>query len=181
MGNQQFYNGWRDHTVEVRNDSINNLYVQGLYTGRSMAYNLAQEEGFMRIPRLVILVSLLLMCVAPIAAQASSAKPASSQAQIGAFIVATESQAQISSSSESSTAEVEREWDRDAARQSFSDLTFRSKVGEEDATCFYIRSYRVTRDDPQSDATRLAGYSTCTPSSRFQTKRAVQLLEIAPR
>jgi hypothetical protein len=135
----------------------------------------------MRIPRLVILVSVLLMWVAPIAAQASSAKPASSQVQMGAFIVGTEPDRQISSSSESSSPEVEREWDRDAAGQSFSTLTFRSKFGEEDATCFYIRSYRVTRDDPQADATRLAGYSTCTPSSRFQTKRAVQLLEIAPR
>lgn len=129
----------------------------------------------MSIPRPVILVSLLLTCVAPIAAQTSSPKPASSsQAHLDDLVAPMESDVQISSAPEA-------EWDRDAARQSFSTLRFRSKFGEEDPTCFYIRSYRLTRDDPHSDATRLAGHSTCTPSSRFQTRRAVQVLEIVPR
>ena len=129
----------------------------------------------MSITRLVILVWLLLTGVPPIAAQTPSAKPpSSSQAHRDGVIAPTESDAQISSAPEA-------EWDPHAARQSFSPLTFRSKFGEEDATCFYIRSYRLTRDDPHSDATRLAGYSTCTPSSHFQTKRAVQVLETVPR
>jgi len=117
----------------------------------------------MSIPRLVILVSLLLTCVAPIAAQTSSAKPT----HLDGLIAPTDAQI-------SSPPEVERERERDAAGQSLSTLSFRSKFGEEDATCLYIRSYRVRRDDGQSDATRLTGYSTCTPSSHFQTKRAVQ-------
>ncbi len=81
MGNPRFYNGWSGNMGEVRHNPINDLSIHGLYTGRSMAYNFAQEEGLMRIPRLVILLSLLLMCVAPIAAHASSAKLASPQAQ----------------------------------------------------------------------------------------------------
>ncbi len=43
----------------------------------------------------------------------------------------------------------------------------RSKV-----TCYSIRGYRVTRDDPESDSTRPSGYSTCQPSDRFQMKDA---------
>ncbi len=36
--------------------------------------------------------------------------------------------------------------------------------------CYSMRSYRVVRDDPDSDSTRLAGYSTCQRSNRFQVK-----------
>ena len=50
-----------------------------------------------------------------------------------------------------------------------------------DRTCYSIRSYRVTRDHPDSDSTRLAGYSTCQPASRFQVKETVNSLEIVPR
>ena len=39
-------------------------------------------------------------------------------------------------------------------------------------TCYSIRGYRVTRDDPDSDSTRPSGYSTCQPSDRFQVKDA---------
>ncbi len=41
--------------------------------------------------------------------------------------------------------------------------------------CYSIRGYRVTRDDPESDLTRPAGYSTCQPAARFHVKRAVDL------
>jgi hypothetical protein len=50
-----------------------------------------------------------------------------------------------------------------------------------DRTCYSIRSYRVTRDHPESDSTRPAGYSTCQPASRFQVKETVDSLEIVPR
>ncbi len=55
------------------------------------------------------------------------------------------------------------------------------KSEQDDDTCYYIRSYRVTRDDPGSDETRRAGYTTCQPGSRFQTKTAVDTREISPR
>ena len=39
--------------------------------------------------------------------------------------------------------------------------------------CYTLRSYRVMRDDPQSDTTRAAGYSTCQPSTQYRVKTAV--------
>jgi len=47
--------------------------------------------------------------------------------------------------------------------------------------CYSIRSYRVTRDDPESDSTRPAGYSTCQPAARFHVKDVGDLREIVPR
>jgi hypothetical protein len=41
-------------------------------------------------------------------------------------------------------------------------------------TCYTMRNIRVRRDDPESDATTVTGYSTCEPASRFQVKSAVQ-------
>jgi hypothetical protein len=46
-------------------------------------------------------------------------------------------------------------------------------LAEDDSTCYFIRSYRVTRDDPKSDTTRPAGYSTCLSASRLQMRSAV--------
>jgi hypothetical protein len=54
-------------------------------------------------------------------------------------------------------------------------------VVQNDEACYTIRSYRVTRDDPRSDSTRLAGYSTCQRAVRFQVKEAVDSLEVVPR
>ena len=39
---------------------------------------------------------------------------------------------------------------------------------QSDATCFAIRSYRVVREDPQSDSVRRDGYTTCVPAARFR-------------
>jgi hypothetical protein len=50
-----------------------------------------------------------------------------------------------------------------------------------DASCFSMRTYRVKRDQPQSDATRFAGYSECQPAHRYQTQDAGIFLEIVPR
>ncbi len=47
-------------------------------------------------------------------------------------------------------------------------------LAEDDSTCYFIRSYRVRRDDPESDATRPAGYSTCLSASRLQMRSAVE-------
>lgn len=61
------------------------------------------------------------------------------------------------------------------------DLQGALKLGQSDTSCFSMRTYRVTRDDPQSDATRLSGYSTCQIAGQYQTKDAVILLETVPR
>lgn len=50
-----------------------------------------------------------------------------------------------------------------------------------DVTCLSLRTYRVTRDDPESDATRLLGYSTCQPATKFQVKEAGEWQEFVPR
>ena len=38
--------------------------------------------------------------------------------------------------------------------------------------CYQIRSYLMAQDDPESDTTSFAGYSTCQMSSRFATRHA---------
>ncbi|MGA2390162.1 MAG: hypothetical protein ABSF97_14430 [Candidatus Sulfotelmatobacter sp.] len=35
--------------------------------------------------------------------------------------------------------------------------------------CLKMRSYKMARDNPQSDSTHQVGYSTCVPTTRFQT------------
>ena len=48
----------------------------------------------------------------------------------------------------------------------------RRSIVTSDTTCYSLRTYRVTRDDPESDSTRLAGYSTCQPAAGFGVKDA---------
>jgi hypothetical protein len=42
-----------------------------------------------------------------------------------------------------------------------------------DSTCYTMRSYRVERDEPHSDSTHVAGYTTCLLGSQFDVKDAV--------
>jgi hypothetical protein len=41
-----------------------------------------------------------------------------------------------------------------------------------DTTCYSLRTYRVTHDDPESDSTKLAAYSTCQLATGFRVKDA---------
>ena len=41
---------------------------------------------------------------------------------------------------------------------------------QDDTLCYSIRSYKVARDDPQSDSTHAEGYSTCQPARRFRVR-----------
>lgn len=43
----------------------------------------------------------------------------------------------------------------------------------EKPVCYKMRSYHMVREDHDSDATRMDGYTTCQPSSKYQTKRTV--------
>jgi hypothetical protein len=43
-----------------------------------------------------------------------------------------------------------------------------------EASCVYMRTYRVKREARDSDITRPAGYTTCVPVARFLVKRAVE-------
>jgi|ERR1022692_2421097 hypothetical protein len=61
--------------------------------------------------------------------------------------------------------------------QSFRGQAF--AVTPDGPTCYSIRTYRVVRDDPQSDSTSAAGYSTCQPVTRFRIENAVIRLDTA--
>jgi hypothetical protein len=43
---------------------------------------------------------------------------------------------------------------------------------EEEGVCYKLRSYKVARDDRDSDSTHPVGYSTCQRASKFQMKSA---------
>jgi hypothetical protein len=45
---------------------------------------------------------------------------------------------------------------------------------QNDAFCYSIRSYKVARDNPNSDSVHPVKYSTCQPSARF-TVRTIRL------
>jgi hypothetical protein len=49
------------------------------------------------------------------------------------------------------------------------------------STCYSMRSYRVKREDPNSDATTLVGYSTCQSAARFQVKSVEGVQELIRR
>lgn len=44
----------------------------------------------------------------------------------------------------------------------------------EGSSCAYMRTYRVKRQTPGSDAVGPAGYTTCVPTRRFEVRSAVQ-------
>jgi len=49
-----------------------------------------------------------------------------------------------------------------------------------DTLCYTMRSFKVARDDPQSDSTHAAGYSTCQPAARFHVHTIEGVLPAAP-
>ncbi len=44
-----------------------------------------------------------------------------------------------------------------------------------ESSCAFMRTYRVERERRGSDAVRLAGYTKCVPTKRFELKSAVQV------
>jgi hypothetical protein len=151
----------------------------------------------MYISRLLVLCLLVAQCVAPMAAQ-SSAEPNSAFSPPGTTqrVVVLPQSAQgiprYSSLQAASPVEGLKLPDTMPAttgleRESgvIPRLEFRVPrapiVVQNDEACYTIRSYRVTRDDPRSDSTRLVGYSTCQRAVRFQVKEAVDSLEVVPR
>jgi hypothetical protein len=52
---------------------------------------------------------------------------------------------------------------------------------EEDGVCYKLRSYKVARDDRNSDSTHPVGYSTCQRASRFQMRNAEEPMEMSSR
>ena len=159
-------------------DNSYGLFSAGRNMGAIMSVN---EEGFVNIPRLLVLPLLFSVCVAPVAAQSSlDRNPVSSQPLTA---LPQNAQSGIRADQIIPPLEFRRpvlplgfqpSFHLDGIGLSQTNLRYvQLPAGEQsDGTCYSIRSYRVTRDDPESDSTRLAGYSTCQPAARFQLKDA---------
>ena len=111
----------------------------------------------MRIPRLVLLALLISVCVAPIAAQSSPDKtPASSHSQLDGLVAPPEfrahafSQPPLSPNARGRIRDIQSQ-----LRVVPFDPALVQNDNDNDKVCYSIRSYRVTRDDPASDSTRL--------------------------
>ena len=141
----------------------------------------------MHIPRLLHLALLISVCVAPIAAQSSAEKTAAvSHPQLDGLVAPRAFRAHalplapLSPNVETGIRDIQPPlrilpFDPRRAKNDNGNDSDNGKI------CYSMRSYRVTRDDPASDSTRLAGYSECQPAARFQVKTAVDSRESAPR
>lgn len=122
--------------------------------------------------RLLVLPLLISICVAPVAAQSSSDKTSSSASVCPASKCSGDIRFQLY---------VPFHSDRNGATEHSSAIIpplqlhaippLEGALGQSDV-CYSIRGYHVTRDDPASDSTRPAGYSTCQPAARFDVKDA---------
>src|SRR5271169_4490740 len=119
----------------------------------------------MCVRRLLVLSLLILLCVATVAAQSPSDQRSDS-----------------SSTAATQTAQASTETKNDSlvVRPLDSRTQHILTLEQNEATCYTLRTYRVTRDDPKSDTTKPAGYSTCRRATRFQLRTAVDSVEIAP-
>jgi len=59
------------------------------------------------------------------------------------------------------------------ARENRSHFLTDNWQAEKNTVCYKMRSYHVVREDQDSDVTRMDGYTTCQPASKYQTKRTV--------
>jgi hypothetical protein len=146
----------------------------------------------MRSPRLLASSLLILVCVAPVLAQSPQDNIPGSFFSEPPGALPPDAQANLRLDPIQRPIEINRLQSPyskpDAVRLDEHDWTFKPwpqpharALNQDDATCYSIRSYRVKRDDPESDSTRLVGYSTCQPSNRFQVKTADERQRVVPR
>jgi hypothetical protein len=148
----------------------------------------------MYIPRLLVLSMLISACVVPAAAQAPSDNiPGSFYSEpVGTIPQDVLASIRLIPIQVPIDIDIDRLYlphaKMEAARAGKHDwdtkapsLFHERVLAQDNATCLSIRSYRVTRDDPESDTTRLVGYSTCQPATKFQVKEAGEWQEIVPR
>jgi hypothetical protein len=143
----------------------------------------------MYIPRLLILALLISACVVPAAAQSPSDNiPGSFYSEpLGVLPQDALASVRLIPIQHPIDIDIDRLYLRHA-QAGKHDWAFRAPsqfhnrvLSQDDVTCLSIRSYRVTRDDPESDTTRLVGYSTCQPATKFQVKEAGERQHIVPR
>lgn len=137
----------------------------------------ADEEGFMHIPRLLLIPLLISLYTAPIEGQSSSdTKPSqllSALPQEGAQASVDRLRLPFRRNKED-LSQTMAAANGAAGHASFiiPPRTLPLPPLGQNVVCYCIRGYRVTRDDPESDSTRPAGYSTCQPAARFRLKDA---------
>ena len=137
----------------------------------------------MHIPRLLLLLSLVSVFVAPSVAQsASDKKPVPARPQLDGLVAPPEFRANVPTR-EVDWLELDQRSDLVSKLQTpkLESSPRAYEPEQNDEVCLSMRSYRVKRDDPKSDLTRLAGYSECQPAARFQMKTAVDTREIESR
>jgi hypothetical protein len=146
----------------------------------------------MRVPHLLAISLMALVCVAPVLAQSPQDNIPGSFFSEPPGVLPQDALADLRLDQIQRPVEIDRLYfppaKPEAARGSEHDWTFKpwSKshkrvLTQNDATCYSIRGYRVKRDNLESDSTRPAGYSTCQPATRFQVKEAVDSQRIVPR
>ena len=145
------------------------------------------EEGTMHIHRLLVLPLLIPVGAASVAAQSSSAPPHSATSSIRIDRLQLPFQGDKSDLSKTVPGTLGAGEHSTIIPPLQLHAIAPLEVGAFDPTlglgdvCYSIRGYRVTRDDPESDSTRPAGYSTCQPAARFHVKNGGDLRAIAPR
>jgi hypothetical protein len=122
----------------------------------------------MSVRRLLVLWLLSLLCLATVAAQSS---PGKSALEKGSSSAASETK-----KDSPETRSLDSKVSEARAQQMFAHML---TLERNDSICYTLRTYRVARLSPNSDATEPAGYSSCLSSSRIQLKTAVDTIEIA--
>src|ERR1700674_265963 len=112
-------------------------------------------EGYMKRPTLLVLF--LAGSIPAIGATAQSQQNASLQ-----------NSAQVSDEPETPDSSSQL-----LSRESRSHFSADDWQPEKSTFCLKMRSYHVVREDQDSDVTHMDGYTTCQPSSKYQTKRTV--------
>jgi hypothetical protein len=125
----------------------------------------------MRAIRLAIAFLLVLVFVAPASAQQASASSAFSFRSDMAYRPSADVLSTSVTQDSTRHFSIRPDDPRDALDKKRADVVPRSK-----STCYMIRSYVFLREHADSDATRLAGETICTPSAKFQLKSAVRLV-----
>lgn len=146
----------------------------------------------MRIPRLLLFALIISLCFATAAAQSSPEKisassqllpalPQNVEPSLALFQFQLPLDADGQNLSNATPSPIQRENDSLVLRPLDSRMQHIVTLEQNEGTCYTLRTYRVARENPGSDAVRPAGYSTCQRATRFQLRTTVESYEITPR
>ena len=128
-------------------------------------YNVKKSGGIMSVPRVLLLALLITTSGVPVAAQSLSEKSPVLQ------LLPTRPQ-DTHSGIRVDQFQLSPHPDGVKAWHIIPEPELRRPILTNDTTCYSLRTYRVTHDDPESDSTKLAAYSTCQLATGFRVKDA---------